>query len=280
MLRTRMASFACFSRPGQIFCLIMRWKKASVAICLGLTWLSLGQVSRAADDQRAREIVDRVARLFISQSSTATVEMQITKEDLQRKISMQFWSLDESNLLLRIRSPQEDAGTAILKVGNKIWYYLPKANRTVKIRASMMMSSWMGSNFTLNDLVKQSRLTDDYVIATSFEGQRDGVAVSEYTLTPKPAAVVVWGKITLEIRQADRMPVWQRYYDEDGKLVRELTFSEYKTVSGRLIPTRLVMQSMDEAGKKAVEQTTITYEKIIFDEPISPEIFSLRKLKQ
>ena len=280
MLRTRMASFACFSRPGQIFCLIMRWKKASVAICLGLTWLSLGQVSRAADDQRAREIVDRVARLFISQSSTATVEMQITKEDLQRKISMQFWSLDESNLLLRIRSPQEDAGTAILKVGNKIWYYLPKANRTVKIRASMMMSSWMGSNFTLNDLVKQSRLTDDYVIATSFEGQRTGVAVSEYTLTPKPAAVVVWGKITLEIRQADRMPVWQRYYDEDGKLVRELTFSEYKTVSGRLIPTRLVMQSMDEAGKKAVEQTTITYEKIIFDEPISPEIFSLRKLKQ
>jgi hypothetical protein len=258
----------------------MRWKKGSVAICLGLTWLSLGQVSRAADDQRAREIVDRVARLFISQSSTATVEMQITKEDLQRKISMQFWSLDESNLLLRIRSPQEDAGTAILKVGNKIWYYLPKANRTVKIRASMMMSSWMGSNFTLNDLVKKSRLTDDYVIATSFEGQRDGVAVSEYTLTPKPAAVVVWGKITLEIRQADRMPIWQRYYDEDGKLVRELTFSEYKTVSGRLIPTRLVMQSMDEAGKKAVEQTTITYEKIIFDEPISPEIFSLRKLKQ
>jgi outer membrane lipoprotein-sorting protein len=258
----------------------MRWKKGSVAICLGLAWLSWGQVAQSADDQRARESVDRVARLFISKSSIATVEMQITKEDLQRTISMQFWSLDESNLLLRIRLPPEDAGTAILKVGNKIWYYLPKSNRTVKIRASMMMTSWMGSNFTLNDLVKQSRLTDDYVVATSFEGKRDGVAVSEFTLTPKPAAVVVWGKITLEIRQADGMPLWQRYYDEDGKLVRELTFSEYKTVSGRLIPTRLVMQSMDEAGKKTVEQTTVTYEKIIFDEPISPEIFSLRNLKR
>ena len=258
----------------------MRWKKGSVAICLGLAWLSLGQVSQCADDQRARESVDRVARLYVGKSSTATVEMQITKEDLQRTISMQFWSLGESNLLLRIHLPPEDAGTAILKVGGKIWYYLPKANRTVKIRASMMMTSWMGSNFTLNDLVKQSRLTDDYVVATSFEGKRDGVAVSEFTLTPKPAAVVVWGKITLEIRQADRMPLWQRYYDEDGKLVRELTFSEYKTVSGRLIPTRLVMQPMNEAGKKTVEQTTVTYEKIIFDEPISPEIFSLRNLKQ
>ncbi len=221
-----------------------------------------------------------MARLFISQSSIATMEMQITNQDWQRKISMQFWSLGESNILIRIRRPQEDAGTAILKVGSKIWYYLPKANRTVEIRASMMMTSWMGSNFTLDDLVKQSRLTNDYVIATSFEGQRNGVEVSEYTLTPKPAAVVVWGKITLEVRQADRMPVWQAYYDEDGKLVRELTFSEYKTVSGRHIPTRLVMYSMDKAGKKAVEQTTITYEKIIFDEPISEEMFSLKNLKQ
>ena len=191
----------------------MRWQKGSAAICLGLTWLSLGQVSQAADDQRAREIVDQVARLFISQSSIATVEMQITKEDWQRNISMQFWSLGESNILVRILRPQEDAGTAILKVGNQTWCYLPKSNRTVKMPASMMMTSWMGSHFTLNDLVKENRLTNDYEIATSFEGQRDGVVVSEYTLTPKPAAVVVWGKITLEIRQADQMPVRQRYYD-------------------------------------------------------------------
>ena len=122
--------------------------------------------------------------------------------------------------------------------------------------------------------------------------------MSEYTLTPKPAAAVVWGKITLEIRQADRMPVRQRYYDEDGTLVRELTFSEYKTVSGRLIPTRLVMRPMDKAVEKAgagggglaqgvmrpldraVEQTTITYETINFDGAISEETFSKKNLKR
>jgi len=236
-------------------------------------------VSRAANDQQAREIVDRVARLFISQSSSATVDMQITKEDSQRKILMQFWSLGGSNILVRIRSPQEDAGTAILKVGNQTWCYLPKANRTVKMPASMLMTPWMGSDFTLNDLVKESSLTNDYVIATTFEGKRDGVEVTEYTLTPGRAAVVVWGKITLEIRQADQMPVRQRYYDEDGKLVRELSFSDYRTMSGRLIPTCLVMQSMDKGGKKAVEQTTITYENIVFDEPISDDTFSRRNLK-
>jgi outer membrane lipoprotein-sorting protein len=241
-----------------------------------LTFLSVGQVSHAADDLRAREVVDRVARLFISHSSIATVEMQITKEDWRRKTSMQFWSLGESTILFRILEPQEDAGTGILKVGNKAWYYLPRAKRTIEMPASMMTTSWMGSHFTLNDLVNQSRLTNDYVIAAAFEGQRDGVPVFEYTLTPKPAAVVVWGKITLEVRQADLMPVWQRYYDEDGKLVRELSFSEYKTVSGRLIPTRLVMRPLDPPG----EQTTITYKSIVFDVPIGAGTFSLRNLKQ
>src|ERR1700680_3005029 len=99
----------------------MRSQKESVAICLALMCLGLGPVSQVADNQRAREIVDGVARLFISQSSIATVEMQITKEELQRKITMQFWSVGESHLLLRISQPPEDAGTAILKVGGKIW---------------------------------------------------------------------------------------------------------------------------------------------------------------
>jgi len=251
---------------------------ASFAICLGLAWLSLGQVSQAADDQRAREIVDRVTRLFISQTSIANVEMQITREDWQRKIWLQFWSRGESHILVRIRQPPEDAGTAYLKVGDKAWNYLPKANRTVEMSASVMMTPFMGSHFTLNDLVNQSRLTNDYAVATSFEGRRDGIAVSEYTLTPKPAAAVVWGKITLEIRQADLMPLRQRYYDEDGQLVRELSFSEYKTVSGRLIPTRLAMRPLDQAHKN--EQTTITYQYLVFDHPIGDETFSLRNLKQ
>ncbi len=253
----------------------MRRQIKIVAICFGLTLLSLGQVSPAADDQRAQEIVARVSGLFISQSAVATVEMEIIRKDWQRKISMQFWSLGEAKILVRITQPQEDAGTAILKVGNKTWYYLPKSNRTFEMPPTMMMTSWMGSHFTLDDLVNQRRLTNDYVVATSFEGQRDGVAVSEYTLTPKPAAAVVWGKITLEIRQADLMPLWQRYYDEDGKLVRELSFFDYKTASGRLIPTRLVMRPLDQTG----EQTTITYDNIVFDTSISEETFSLKKRK-
>jgi outer membrane lipoprotein-sorting protein len=241
---------------------------------LGLTLLSLAQMSHAADDQLARETVERVAHLFSSKSSIATVKMQIFNEDGQRNLSMKIWSLGEK-VLVRINSPQDEAGTAILKVGSDIWYYLPKSNRTVKVPASMAMTSWMGSDFTIDDLVRETFLTRDYSISNSFEGTRGGVAVSEYALTPKPEAAVVWGKIILQIRQADSVPTWQGFYDEDGQLVRELTFSEYTTMSGRLIPRRLIMRPADKAGAR----TTIEYEDIAFDVPISEATFSLANLK-
>lgn len=252
----------------------MGWQKRSVAILLGLILLSLAQASHAADDHQARETVERVARLFNSKSSIATVKMEIVNEDGQRNLSMKIWTLGDK-VLVRINSPQDEAGTAILKVGSDIWYYLPKSNRTVKVPASMAMTSWMGSAFTIDDLVKETFLTRDYNVSTSFDGKRGGVAVYEYTLTPKPEAAVVWGKIILQIRQADKVPTWQGYYGEDGQLVRELTFSDYKQVSGRLIPTHLVMRPAGKAGAR----TTIEYENIAFDVPISEGTFSLPNLK-
>ena len=247
-----------------------------VTVVLGLALLNLAHTSyAAADDQKARETVERVASLFSSKSSIATVKMQIFNEDGQRDISMKIWSLGDK-VLVRITSPQDEAGTAILKEGNDIRYYLPKSNRTVNIPASMAMTSWMGSDFTIDDLVKEPFLTRDYTISTSFEGKRGGVAVYEYTLTPKPDAAVVWGKIVLQFRQADGVPTWQGYYGEDGQLARELTFSEYKTKSGRVIPTHLVMQSADKAGA----HTTIDYEDIAFDVPVSEGTFSLPNQKQ
>jgi outer membrane lipoprotein-sorting protein len=251
------------------------WQKISVALVLGLVLFNVAAKSPEADDQKARETVERVASLFSSKSSIATVNMQISNEDGQRDLSMKIWSLGDK-VLVRITSPQDEAGTAVLKEGSDIRYYLPKSNRTVKIPASMAMTSWMGSDFTIDDLVKEPFLTRDYSISTSFEGQRGGVAVYEYTLTPKPEAAVVWGKIVLQFRQADSVPTWQGYYGEDGKLARELTFSEYKTKSGKLIPTHLVMQSADKAGA----HTTIDYQDIAFNVPIGAATFSLPNLKQ
>jgi outer membrane lipoprotein-sorting protein len=243
---------------------------------LGFVFLSLCHGFAATDDQRAREIVDQVDRLLRGESSIGTVTMEISTVNWQRTLSMQIWSRGVENALIRINKPEKEAGTATLKVGNNIWHYLPKVNRTIKIPTSMMMASWMGSHFTNDDLVKDSRLIRDYFIAISFEGERDGTQVYEFTLTPRLEAAVVWGKIVLEVRQADLMPTWQRFYDEEGKLVRELLLSDYKTMGGRLVPTRMVVRPVDKPG----EQTRITYEDLTFDVAISDDTFSLRNLER
>src|ERR1700733_5889228 len=114
-------------------------------LLLSLLLLSLSQVSHATDDQRGHEIVDRVAGLFSGKSSSiATLQMRIDGENGQRDLTIKIWSQGE-DALVRILSPEKDAGTAILKIGSDLWYYLPKVNRTIKASSSTM-SSWMGSD--------------------------------------------------------------------------------------------------------------------------------------
>ena len=252
----------------------MYWKNNIVVLCVAITILSSTQLSRAGDDPAARETVERISHLLVAKSSIATLTMRISNDKGKHDLSMKMWSAGGEDVLLRIVTPPAEANTAVLKIGNDVWYYLPKTNRTVKVPSAMTMNTWMGGDFTIDDLVKESFLARDYVNANSFHGDRGGIAVDEYTLTPKSDAVVVWGKIVLQVRQANQMPSLQSYYDEDGKLIRQLTFSDYKTIGGRLIPTRLLMRSADKAGAN----TTIVYDDVLFDAQITEGTFAVSNL--
>ncbi len=138
-----------------------------------------------------------------------------------------------------------------------------------------MMGSWMGSHLTNDDLVKESRVVDDYDIAIAYRGPRDGVDVWEFELTPKPEAAVVWGRIVEQVRTKDDMPTWARYYDEDGNLVRTITFGDYLRMGGRLVPARMTVLPAD----KPEEHTILLYEDLAFDVGLQPSFFSLRNLR-
>lgn len=223
----------------------------------------------------AKEIVDRVDRMLRGRSSVGRMSMEIETAHWKRRLEMRVWSKGTERALVLILAPTKERGTATLKVGDSIWNYLPKIERVIKIPTSMMMGSWMGSHFTNDDLVKESRLVRDYDIEIAFEGERDGREVWEFALTPRPEAAVVWGAVRLEVRKQDLMPTWQRYFDEDGKLVRTLTFSDYREMGGRLVPARLEMRPTDAPH----EHTTIAYEELEFDVALDDGFFSLRRLR-
>ncbi len=225
--------------------------------------------------QTPREIIDRVDRLLRGESSRGTVSMEVVTEHWSRTMEMRIWSLGTEYALIRITAPAKDAGTATLKVRDEIWNYLPHVDRTIKLPASLMGASWMGSHFTNDDLVKESRMIDDYDIALSYQGPREGVPVWEFVLTPKPEAAVVWGKIEEQIRQADLMPVWARFYDDQGNLARTMTSSDYRLMGGRLVPTRTLIRPADKPN----EHTAIVYRDLEFNVALNPSFFSLRRLQ-
>lgn len=222
------------------------------------------------------EIIDRVDRLTRGDSSRGVATMEVVTEHWEREMTMEVWSLGADYSLVRLRAPRRDAGTATLMAGDDIWNYLPKVDRTIKIPASMMGGAWMGSHFTNDDLVKESRLVDDYDVEMAFEGDRGGVAVWEIRLTPKPEAAVVWGHVEFRVRQGDAMPLWARYYDEDGALARTMEYSAFTEMGGRLVPGVMDMRPADKPG----ERTTFRYEELEFDVDLAPSFFSLRTLQR
>ena len=134
----------------------------------------------------------------------------------------------------------------------------------------------MGSHFTNDDLVKESQLIDDYDVELIFDGDRDGVNVWELRLTPKSDAAVVWGHIEYQVQQDNYMPLWTRFYDEDGDLSRTMTYSDFSELGGRLVPAVMEMQPADKPG----ERTAITYQELEFDVDIEQAFFSLRNLQR
>ena len=256
----------------------MRTTIAPAALVAALMFLPIpaeAQTAACAGLSDATEIVDCVDRIMRGESSRGISTMEVSTENWSRAMEMQMWSLGTDHALVRILSPRKDAGTATLKAGNEIWNYLPRVDRTIKIPASLMSASWMGSHFTNDDLVKESRLIEDYEITLAYEGDRDGVDVWEFDMIPRPEAPVVWGRIAYQVRKNDTMPVYARYYDEDGVLIRTMTFFDYRELGGRLVPAAMRVVPEDKPG----EFTEVRYSELEFDVDLDEEYFSLRRLR-
>ena len=222
------------------------------------------------------KILDGVDDLYRSNASHGIITLSVTTVNWQRTLTLEQWSKDEDKSLFKILKPKKEKGLATLRVDKNVWNYMPKVKRVVKIPSSMMSSSWMGSHFTNDDLVKQSRMAEDYTFSITFEGMQDDEEVVEITCIPNKEAAVVWGKVEVVVYADDYIPLRMIYYDEDLLLSRTLEFTNIQKMDGKMIPTLMSMIPADEPE----ESTTVKWEKIQFDVAIDDEFFSLRKLQQ
>ncbi len=242
-----------------------------------LTLVTIAPVlpARAENTPDVNTIVEKMDRLYRSDTSYGDVEMLIKTEHWERTLRMDIWSEDLDRTLIHINSPKKDAGIATLRKKTEMWNYFPKINKVIKVPPSMMMSSWMGSDFTNDDLVKESSMITDYHsrIFTPEDANPDYYYIE---LIPKKDIPIVWARIVLVVRKHDYIPVEESFFDEKGRNMRVMEFSDIKNFSGREIPSVLVMRPLNKPDKK----TVIRYIDLKFNIKLKADTFSLRNLQK
>lgn len=224
------------------------------------------------------ELTRDLDQLYRSDNSYSEMSMHIVTEHWERTLTMETWSEGRDKTFIRVVSPARQAGSATLRIGSEMWNYLPNTNSTVRIPPSMMTGSWMGSDITNNDIVKEITYTDDYTaeyIRNPETGEAGSIELCFLKLTPNPSTAVVWSYIICAISTDPVLPVWEKYYDQHDNLIKTVTFSDVQTIGGRTIPT--VMQVIP--ANKPEQSTTITWSNASFNQGVSEDIFSLDNLQ-
>ena len=222
------------------------------------------------------EIIDRAQTAIWGTTLQAQLTMTVATPRWTRTLELTAAIERPRRSFIRILAPPKEAGIGSLRIGAEMWNYLPTVERTIKIPPSMMLQPWMGSDFTNDDLVKESSLLNDYTHRTTGTDTAAGTRVWVVESTPKPDAAVVWGKIVSRVRRTDFLPVREEYYDERSTLVRVMTFSDIKMLGGRLVPTRWEMRPSSKPGNV----TTVVMSRATFDAPIPSDVFTQRNLEK
>jgi len=248
---------------------------ASLALLLPLFVLSAAG-SAGAQSVDANDLIRRTEKELRAKSEQGTVSMTVRTPDWQRTLEMDYWAINPDKTFIRVTAPAKEAGTSTLRLGSNMWNYLPPVERVIKIPPSLMLQSWLGSDFTNDDLVRESSLEKDYDHKLAGEVTQDGDPCYRIISTPKPGAPVVWGHLVIFVRKRDGLPRREEFYDEKDTLRKVLSFEDIRMTDGRMYPMRWKMVSVTKPG----HETTLVYKTFKFDRPIAASVFTRENLQQ
>ncbi len=227
--------------------------------------------------QDAREIIKKAdEKMQGEETSQSTMTMTIVRPTWQREVTFKSWTKGRDYSLALVTAPAKEAGQTFLKRETEMWNWNPTINRLIKLPPSMMSQGWMGSDFSNDDLLKESSIVVDYTHEIITEEEIDGWDCYKIELIPLEDAAVVWGKIFKWIAKEELLQMKTEYYDEDDYLIKTELAYDMKTMGGRLIPSKFELIPEEEEGHK----TVVVMDDIKFNEPLPDSFFSQQNMKR
>ena len=243
------------------------------SLCL-IFFLSLTCVQLKA--QTALEIIRKAEDKVRGESTESEMTIQIVRPKWTRDMSLKSWTMGRDYSIILITAPARDAGNVTLKRQKEVWNWIPSIERNIKLPPSMMMQSWMGTDFTNDDLVRESSMEVDYSHKILGSESLSGRDCWKLELVAKPDAPVVWGKIIVWIDKKDYLQLKSEMYDEDGFLVNTMKGSDIREMDGRVVLTRMELIPEDKPGNK----TVMIYKSLKYDIDISEDFFTTQNMKR
>ena len=242
-----------------------------IVLCLLISSLH-GTENNSYTEKELRNLLDKVDRIYRSKTSHSTMTMKIKTPQFERSMTLESWTQGLDYTFMTILSPIKDKGISTLKRNSSMWNYFPKINKVIKIPPSMMLSSWMGSDFTNDDFVKENTYKDDYK-AKLLSRTKELISIE---LIPINDTAAIWGKIIIDLHGIHYYPIKEVFYDERGDKIRTLDFSEIKTQGDRKIPYKMVLTP----HHKKDQYTEITYSHLEFDIKLKDSVFTRKNLQK
>jgi len=246
------------------FSIILTSILVHLSLAISAQTLTATDIVRKADDRFNGE-----------KSSIITMTMTIIRPTWQRTVEFKNWSLGKNYAMTLITAPAKDVGQTFLKRSTEMWSWNPAISRLIKLPPSMMSQGWMGSDYTNDDILKESSVVNDYTHEIIGEETIDGRLCYKIKMLSKQDASVVWGKQLRWIDKTDFLVLRTELYDEAGSLVRTETGTVIKSMDGRTIPTHLELQPTDEPGNK----TVVEIKDIKFNVQIAESFFSQQNMR-
>ena len=249
--------------------------KSIVTLLLTATFtLAFTNLTRC-QDLSAKEIVRKANDKVNGESSQGTMKMTIVRQDWSREVTLKSWSKGLDFYLIYITAPARDKGQVFMKRYNDMWNWMPAINRMIKLPPSMMSQSWMGSDFTNDDLVRMNSIVEDYDHSVIGSETIEGFECYQIEMIPHEDAAVVWGKIHLWVSTIDFYELRAEYFDEDGELVSIMTSADIRQMGDRKLPAIMTMVPADKPGNKTILEMV----DVQFNIPVADDFFSQQNMK-
>jgi outer membrane lipoprotein-sorting protein len=240
---------------------------------LALTGILLAQAPMTAEDAKTPQGIlkkmDNVNNNY--QDQEFVIRMTLSSEGKAEKvIEMKIWQKGGDKRLIRIEKPADVKGLSVLvEDANTAYVYLPQFNKTRRVAAHTNKQSFMGSDFTEQEM--SIIRYDDAFDPALVEKQGEDYILK---LTPKAGKEFDFAYIKVWIDQRDSFLTKLEYYNGENVKLKTQTRGEVKTLNGTVTQTKVVMT--DHLKKHATEMDFLSLKE---NQGLKDELFTKRNLE-